>query len=206
VQRKNLTLCINSQNYSVKIDSRIGKSIHSRQKREDKYMLSTTIRRVLVASGLVVATSFAASSAFAGTTGSIPLSGTVTTTLEMVVTPVANTGMNLTTASVQRIKVGDITMGTNNATGLNLALDAAVTFTNTNSKTPITVGVAVLDGAAPTTPTTGYITTAGSLKAPTAAQAVSTPYSLFVEYTPAALQDPAAYSATIGLTVTDNAD
>ncbi|GBO53305.1 hypothetical protein APA_1212 [Pseudanabaena sp. lw0831] len=169
-------------------------------------MLSTSLRRVLVASGLVIASSFAASAAFAGTTGSIPLSGTVTTTLEMVATPTANTGMNLTTPSVQRVKVGDITMGTNNATGLNLALDSAVTFTNLNAKTPITVGVAVLAGASPTTPTTGYTTIAGSLIAPTAAQAVSTPYSLFVEYTPAALQDPIAYSATVSLTVTDNAD
>ena len=169
-------------------------------------MLSNTLRHILVASGLVVATSFAASSAFAGTTGSIPLGGTVNTTLEMVVTPTANTNMDLTTATVQRIKFGDITMGTNNATGLNLALDSAVTFTNANSKTPITVGVAVLDGAAPAIPTTGYVTAAGSLIAPNAAQAITTPYSLFVEYTPAALQDPSAYSATVNLTVTDNAD
>lgn len=169
-------------------------------------MLSTTLRQVLVSSGLVVATSFMASAAFAGTTGSIPLSGTVATTLEMVSTPTANTSMNLTTASVQRVKVGDITMGTNNATGLTLALDGGVTFTNANAKTPITVGVAVLAGNAPTTPTTGYTTSTGSLIAPTAAQAVTTPYSLFVEYTPAALQDPAAYSATVNLTVTDNAD
>lgn len=169
-------------------------------------MLSNTLRRVLLASGIVVATSFVASSAFAGTTGSVPLGGTVATTLDMAVTAVNNTNMDVTTASVKRIKVADITMGTNNATGLNLALNSAVTFTNTNNKTPITVGVAVLDGATATAPITGYTTIAASLKAPVAAQAVSTPYSLFIEYTPVALQDPGIYSATVSLTITDRAD
>jgi hypothetical protein len=114
--------------------------------------------------------------------------------------------MNLTTASVQRVKVADVTMGTNNATGLKLVFDSDVAFVNANAKTPIAVGVQVLAGASPTTPTSAYITSAGTLVTETAAQAVNTPYSLFVEYTPAALQDPGAYSASIGLTVTDNAD
>ncbi len=170
-------------------------------------MLSTTLRRALVASGIVVATSgFMASAAFAGTTGSVPLGGTVVTTLEMAVTPLNNTGMDLTTPSVQRVKVGDITMGSNNATGLTLSFNSAVNFVNPNAKTPIAVGVQVLAGASPTLPTSGYITTAGTLSAPAAAQAVNTPYSLFVEYTPAALQDPGLYSATISLTVLDKAD
>jgi hypothetical protein len=173
---------------------------------ELKHMLSTNFRRVLVASGLVVASSFMASAAFAGITGSVPLSGTVATTLAVTATPVNNTSMNLTTASVQRVKVADVTMGTNNATGLKLVFDSDVAFVNANAKTPIAVGVQVLAGASPTTPTSAYITSAGTLVTETAAQAVNTPYSLFVEYTPAALQDPGAYSASIGLTVTDNAD
>jgi hypothetical protein len=185
------------------------KTIHLETKKENKHMLSTSLRRVLVASGLAVATSgFMASAAFALTNANVPLSGTVATTLAVTATPVNNTSMDLTTASVQRVKVADVTMGTNNATGLTLAFDANVVFVNQSfaAKTPIPVAVQVLAGASAILPTTGYIAIAGPLFQVTAAQAVSTPYSLFVEYTPAALQDPATYNATIGLTVTDNAD
>jgi hypothetical protein len=170
-------------------------------------MLSTSLRRVLVASGLAVATSgFMGAAAFAQTTATVLLNGTVASTLAVTATAVNNNGMNLTTPSVQRVKVADVTMGTNNATGLTLAFGTDVAFVNANAKTPIPVAVQVLAGASATLPTSGYITTPAPLFQVTAAQAVNTAYSLFVEYTPAALQDPALYSASIGLTVTDNAD
>jgi hypothetical protein len=172
-------------------------------------MLSTLLRRVLVASGLAVATSgFMGAAAFAQTTATVLLNGTVASTLAVTATAVNNNGMNLTTPSVQRVKVADVTMGTNNATGLTLAFGTDVAFVNQSfaAKTPIPVAVQVLAGASATLPTTGYIAIPGPLVTGTTAQAVNTAYSLFVEYTPAALQDPALYSASIGLTVTDNAD
>ena len=171
-------------------------------------MLSTTLRRVLVASGFVVATSFMSSAAFAATTGDVIIGGSVASTLTMGITAKAGAAtINLAPAQTNAVlEVADITMGTNNSTGLSLKLDAASSFSmaNTGGGTPVAFTVAAVEGDLETGAV--YKGAVGDvLITSTAAQASTTAYSLFIKYsTQATFQDPGTYSSTIKLIVSDN--
>ena len=175
-------------------------------------MLSTTLRRVLVASGLVVATSgFMTSAAFAGDTATVNLSGTVASTLALSSTATAAaSALNLNVSQTGTVvKVADLQMGTNNFGGLTLKLSAnSGSLTRVNS-TPIPFTVATVSGDGTTPPVVGDYkdTAADTLIGTTAPSAITTPYSLFIKYSTSALQEASVatpYTGAISLVVTDN--
>lgn len=159
----------------------------------------------MVASGLVVATSFIPSAAFAGTTDSVTIGGSVASTLAIAYTN-AKADINLAPAQTNaEVKVADLTMGTNNSTGLTVTATGILTLAKTtgSNATPVPFTVGIVAGASGTP--ASYAITATTVFATTTAAAPSTAHSLYIKYsTDASFQDPGSYAATVVLTVADN--
>lgn len=165
-------------------------------------MLSTTLRRLLVASGLVVATSFgAASGAFAADTTNVILGGTVTSTLA-ISSSNPNAAIDLAPSqSDTEVKAADLAFGTNNSAGLTVASSGTLTLSN-GVATPVPFTVGIVAGASGTP--TSYVATGATVFTTSAAAAPTTAHALYIKYSTAAFQDPGNYAATVILTVTDN--
>lgn len=145
--------------------------------------------------------------AFAGTTATVPLSGTVTSTLNISATPTTGAStLDLSTASAQIAEVADLAIDTNNSTGYTLTASSG-DLANPDSATPISYQVKVVDGTA-SAPVSGDFTVASGTDltyGTSGANASGTNgKSVFIKYTPAALQDPGTYTGTINLSVVDN--
>lgn len=174
-------------------------------------MINTSIRRALVLSSLVLgATTVVSSKAMAGTTGNVPLSGTVASSLALVTNPTTGVGgagdLNLTPG--QRIvKVADLTISTNNQEGYTLTASAYGDLTKTTGGTA-SISYQVLATADGTVPVAADFTTATGATytyGTNAANDVATgERDLSILFTPAALQDPGTYTGSITLNVADN--
>ncbi len=171
-------------------------------------MLLNSLGRVLVASGIVAVTSFMASTAaFADTTASVAIQGIVDPTLAIASSnPKQDINLSplVSPANAREVKVADLKFGTNNSTGLTVTVDAAnsLTLAKPDGITPVAFQVQILAGS-PEAPTTLYQGT-GSAFVTNAPAAITTDHSLYIQYAPAAFQDPGTYRSTIGLTVADN--
>jgi hypothetical protein len=166
-------------------------------------MLSTSLRRVLVASGLVIASSFAAASgAFALTTGDVNLSGTVNSTLA-ISSSNPNTAIDLAASQTDTtVKAADLAFGTNNSAGLTVASSGTLTLSN-GQATPVPFTVGIVAGSTGT-PAAYYPTNTANIFDTSAAAAPTTAHALYIKYSTAAFQDPGNYTATVTLTVSDN--
>jgi hypothetical protein len=140
--------------------------------------------------------------AVAATTGTVTLGGTVTSTLTVtsVATSAAST-LDLTPGE-KIVKVSDIAMSTNNEQGLTLSATSG-NLTKTGGTTITFQVTSVPDGDA--APDTGdFAIATGSPYEVGTVVAGGDAVDLYIKYTPASLQDPGAYSGSIGLTVSDN--
>lgn len=172
-------------------------------------MSTKLIRRFLIASGLFIgATAAFSPTAFAATTGTVGLQGTVASTLAIAATATAGaTTLNLQgagTAGVQTIvKVADLAIDTNNSTGYTLTVTSG-NLVNATTTTPIAYQVTTVADAA-TAPVAGGFTVASGTNYTVASSAAgSLPKDLYMMHTPAQYQDPGTYTATITVTVADN--
>ena len=170
-------------------------------------MFSKSIRRALIASGLVIgATAAFSPTAFAQVSETVDLSGTVATTLNItsVATGPASALVldGLGTAPTDHIvKVADLAISTNNATGYELTVSSG-DLTNETGETPISYQVTTVGDEleAPTT----FNTPSGDIYTVASGAAGSVPQDLYIKYTPAEFQDAGLYGAEITLNVTDN--
>jgi len=171
-------------------------------------MLSTTLRRALVASGLVVATSFMAFSAVYA--GDVVIGGSVASTLALTSSD-PNTTINLDAGQGQvtpvEVKVAKVFMGTNNSAGLKVVPTGTFTLARTTGDaaiTPVQFTVGMGIGAAGT-PASYVVSGATDMFSTNAPAPVNTEHSLWIKYSTAAVyQDPGDYAATITLTASDN--
>jgi phage tail sheath gpL-like len=151
--------------------------------------------------GLLVS-ALGAPAAFAATTGSVALSGTVTTTLAITVTPTGSASTLDLSGGVKIVKVADVAMLTNNEQGLTVSISSASLTKTGGSSIPWQVTTVADAGTAPLsaafTVASGAAYTVGSSVAGTLDK------DLYIKYTPLALQDPGTYTGTINLTVADN--
>lgn len=171
-------------------------------------MFTKSIRRALIASGLVLgATAAFSPTAFAQTaTTTVPLSGTVTSTLAITATPTTEAGalaLDGAAAGVEQIvKAADLEISTNNEQGYNLSVTSGNLIKDGGTSIAYQV-TTVADGAvAPAT--AGFTVASGTAYTVSIATAGSAPQDLYIKYTPAALQDAGAYAGTITLNVADN--
>jgi len=172
-------------------------------------MFNLSIRRALVISGLFVgaATLLATpTKVMAGTTGTVNVGGTVTSTLNMTTTPDANAGvlpLDGGAAGVTQMKpVATMAIDTNNEQGYTLTATPAGALTKAGG-TDIAYGVAVTTGTAQASDfaADGQVKTysTGAANAPGTGGVI-----LSIKYTPASLQDPGNYTSSITLNVADN--
>ncbi|MEH2228430.1 MAG: hypothetical protein V7K71_02135 [Nostoc sp.] len=163
---------------------------------------------LVLASALVIGATVASiPAAFAGTTATVPISGTVASTLNISAFPTTEAGtLDLSTASDTIVKVADLAIDTNNSTGYTLTASSG-NLSNPDSATPISYQVKVIDSSA-SAPVSGDFTVASGTDlsyGTSGANATGTNGKfLFIKYTPAGLQDPGNYNGTINLTVADN--
>lgn len=174
-------------------------------------MLRFSTSRTLIASTLFLgATALFSSAAFAGTTtGSVNVSGTVTSTLDMSVSSTSGaTSLALDSSAAgvkQTPQVANLNISTNSEQGYDVSVSSGNLVDDDGVGTPIPYRVAVVaDGATAadsdfnTAPGTAYHYQTSIANAP-----ADGARDLYIQYTPAALQDPGSYTATINLTVTD---
>ena len=165
-----------------------------------------SIRRAIVASGLVIGAVAALSpAAFADT---VNLSGSVASTLALTTSP--TTGSNsaaslpLDNVGPQIVKIADLAINTNNNTGYTLTVSSGNLTKTGGANIPFQVAVTEDNTAA----ATGDFTVAsgtGYTHATTAANAAGTAgKDLAIKFTPNALQDPGEYTASVSVTVADN--
>ncbi|MBC6436366.1 hypothetical protein FM036_46705 [Nostoc sp. HG1] len=167
-------------------------------------MSTKLIRRALIASGLFIGTAVAFSpTAFADTTGSVVMGGSVTSTLNLAsVTTAGATALDLdgdgTTPTAHIVQVADLTIGTNNEQGYTLTATAGSLAKAGGTSIAYQV-TSVANGEA--APAIGDFSAGNYTVGTTAAGETLT--DLYIKYTPAALQDAGAYAATITLNVVD---
>lgn len=142
--------------------------------------------------------------ASAATEDTVTLGGTVASTLTMEATDTLGAAsLDLTTNSEQIVKVADIAMSTNNSSGLTLTATSG-NLAKGDAQTPIAFKVTTVDDAAAAPASGAFTVASGTNYTAVGSAAGDFPKDLYIAYTPAALQDPGTYSATISLTVSDN--
>ncbi|MFB2882403.1 hypothetical protein [Floridanema aerugineum] len=167
-----------------------------------------SLRRFLIASSLIVtpvATIGLAPAAFADTTASVGLSGTVTSTLAITSTTTTDaSALPLSTAGNQVAKIADLTVTTNNTAGLTLTASTG-NLTSGTDTVPFTV--TTVDDAA-TAPST-FATASGSnytlnVNSGLDASTGSKNLDLYIQVQNPTLPKRGSYNGTVTLTVTDN--
>jgi hypothetical protein len=140
--------------------------------------------------------------AFAATGATVNIGGTVAPTLNIVATPAPGAGTLDLSGGAKVAIVATVAIDTNNSTGYTMtATDGDMV--NGTATTPIAYQVtSVAAGAA--APAAGVFAPTYTYASNAANAAATGGRDLYVAYTPAALQDPGAYTATITLAVTDN--
>ena len=165
-------------------------------------------KRILLASGLAATASLVANSpAFAGTTGKVDLSGTVSSNLTITVTPNPSAAsLVLSPGIYSNVKVGTITgASTNSANGLKVVLSSTWTLTSGPNSIAITnIGdapstTATLVSSSKTSPVGDYTVFSTSTPSPGSAS----DSSIFIAYTVPNGQPPGIYSGSITFTATD---
>lgn len=164
--------------------------------------------RILLASGLAATASLVANSpAFAGTTATVNLSGTVSSNLTITVTPNPSAAsLVLSPGSYSNVKVGTITgASTNSANGLKVVLSSSWALTSGANSIAITnIGDAPSTTATSVTanqpfPVGNYTV----LSTNTASSGSASDSSIFIAYTVPNGQAPGIYSGSITFTATD---
>lgn len=172
-------------------------------------MFTTSIRRALIASGLVLGVTTAFSpAAFAATSDTVGLSGTVDSTLTITGSATAGaTALNLQgtgNAGVETIvKSADLAIDTNNSAGYTLTVSSG-NLVNATATTPIAYQVTTVADAAAAPAAAGFTVASGTNYTVASSAAGSVPKDLYIKYTPATNQDPGTYTATISVSVVDN--
>jgi hypothetical protein len=152
--------------------------------------------------GLVSSAALLSSAAFADTTASVTLGGTVTSSLAITSTPTAAASTLDLSGGEKLVKVADLAIGTNNEQGLTLSATSGDLTKAGGTAIAFQVHT-VADGAG--APIAGaFVVASGTDYDVGSLAAGAFDRDVYILYTPAALQDPGAYSGSISLTVTDN--
>lgn len=143
-----------------------------------------------------------ASTSLAATSATVPLSGTVSSTLQ-VASATAGGASSLDLMNGQQIvQVADISMSTNNEQGLTLTATSG-DLTKAGG-TSIAYQVTSVSDAATAPASSAFTVASGENYTVGTSAAGASDVDLYIMYTPASAQDPGVYSGEITLTVSDN--
>lgn len=101
------------------------------------------------------------------------------------------------------VKVADLAITTDSPNGYTLSVSSG-NLSNADGQTPIALQVTTVTDGAPAPGSAEFTTPSGSNYSVSTASAGQADQDLYIKYTPAALQDPGLYSASIALLVSDN--
>jgi hypothetical protein len=106
-------------------------------------------------------------------------------------------------ASTHVVKIADVSLSTASSGGLTVSITSGQ-LANADGRTSVSFRVLLVnDGASAPSPS-AFTTPSGDLYSVPTSSAGSVEKDLYIRYTPAALQDPGTYSATVNLSVVDN--
>lgn len=151
---------------------------------------------------LVACTTLLSSAAFADTSASVTLGGSVSSSLAITSTPTAAASTLDLSGGQKLVKVADLSTGTNNEQGLTITATSG-DLTKAGGTSIAFQVHSVADGAG--APVAGaFLVSSGTDYTVGSSAAGAFDRDLYILYTPAALQDPGSYSGSISLTVADN--
>lgn len=150
----------------------------------------------------VVGSLLVSSAAIAATTGSVTLGGSVSSSLSLDAEDTLGASTLDLSGGEKIAKVADISMSTNNEQGLTLTASSG-DLTKTGGSS-ISFQVTTVADAASAPVAGDFLTASGDDYTVGTSAAGSVNKDMYILYTPAALQDPGAYTGSISLTVTDN--
>lgn len=105
-------------------------------------------------------------------------------------------------ASTHIVKVANLELSTDDPDGLTLTIDSE--SLTKSGETPIPFQVTTVSTGSGSPSASDFTVSSSSNYTVSTSSAGSSAKDLYIRYTPAALQDPGAYSASIPLVVTDN--
>jgi hypothetical protein len=163
-----------------------------------RFLAKTSSFRLALLGALALASAAAADT--------VALSGTVASTAAVTSTSTAGaSSLDLATATEKIVKAAGVALSTNNTTGLTVTVTSGNLTKAGGQDIPYKVTTVAAAAAAPLT---GAFTVASGTNYTYSTASDSDPTDvtrdLYIAYTPAAKQDPGAYSGTITLTVLDN--
>ena len=172
-------------------------------------VIMNKFNRILLASGLAATASLVANSpAFAGTTGTVDLSGTVPSNLTITVSSnPANANLTLTPGTYTNVKIAVITgASTNSANGLKVVASSNWKLTSGNNSIAFT-SIGDASGAAATLSTANQSNPTGNftlISTKSTASGSASDSSLFIGYTVPSGQAAGTYTGSIIFTASDN--
>jgi len=101
------------------------------------------------------------------------------------------------------VKVADLAITTDSPNGYTLSVSSG-DLSNADGQTPIAFQVTTVSDGAPAPGSAEFTAPSGSNYTMSTSSAGQADQDLYIRYTPAALQDPGLYSASIALVVSDN--
>lgn len=104
--------------------------------------------------------------------------------------------------STHIVKVGNLELSTDDPDGLTLTIDSE--SLTKSGETPIPFQVTTVAAGSGSPSASDFPVSSSSNYTVSTSSAGSSAKDLYIRYTPAAVQDPGAYSASISLVVTDN--
>ncbi len=128
--------------------------------------------------------------------------------LPTIISSTTSVATNLTldgegSASSRIVKVANLELSTADPDGFTLTISSQ-SLTKSGGETPISFQVTTVSTGSGSPSASDFPAPSGSNYTVSTSSAGSSAKDLYIRYTPATLQDPGAYSASISLVVTDN--
>jgi hypothetical protein len=147
--------------------------------------------------------SLVASFAIAGTSDSVTLGGSVSSSLSINATDTSEASSLNLSGGLKIVKVADIVIGTNNEQGFTLSASSG-DLTKAGG-TSISFQVMTVDDGASAPASGDFTVDSGDANEDFGSSGAGEKEGdLYIKYSPATLQDPGNYSGSISLTVSDN--
>jgi hypothetical protein len=106
-------------------------------------------------------------------------------------------------ASTHIVKIAEVSLTTDAATGMTVAITSG-SLAKLDGSTPVSFRVVLVDRAASPPSAAAFTTQSGTPYLFSTSAAGSVEKDAYIKYTPAALQDPGAYAASVAIDVVDN--
>jgi hypothetical protein len=106
-------------------------------------------------------------------------------------------------ASTHIVKIAELSLTTDAAVGLTVTITSG-SLAKADGSTPVSFRIVLADRDAPAPSSAAFTTPSGTPYVLSTSAAGSVAKDVYIKYTPAALQDPGSYAASVAIDVVDN--